>query len=86
MKPNVIYEPRYRTIISRLVSARKNSGLTQDELALRLGINQPELSRIETCSRQIDLIEFLDWIKATGSEELAPILIALEGQHGEHIG
>jgi transcriptional regulator with XRE-family HTH domain len=78
MKPNVIYTPRYRTIISRLVAARKNSDLTQDELASILGINQPELSRIETCSRQIDLIEFLDWIKATGSAELLPIVAALE--------
>jgi transcriptional regulator with XRE-family HTH domain len=78
MKPNVIYTPRYRTIISRLVAARKDSGLTQDELAQILGINQPELSRIETCSRQIDLIEFLDWIKATESAELAPIAAAME--------
>jgi transcriptional regulator with XRE-family HTH domain len=85
MKPNVIYEQRYRSIISRLVAARKNAGLTQDELALSLGINQPELSRIETCSRQIDLIEFLDWIKATGSAELAPVLVAMEGANGEHL-
>jgi transcriptional regulator with XRE-family HTH domain len=79
MKPNIIYEPRYQAIIARLVGARKDIGLTQEELADRLGINQPELSRIETCQRQIDLLELLDWIRVTGTEELKCVLAALEG-------
>ena len=79
MKPNIIYEPRYRAIIARLVKARKDVGFTQDELAEKLGINQPELSRIETCQRQIDLIELLDWIRATEAEELKCVSRALEG-------
>ena len=78
MKANIIYDPRYKAIISRLVQARKSAGLTQEELARKLGLQQPELSRIEKLDRQIDLIEFLDWIKATGIAEFAVIAKALE--------
>jgi transcriptional regulator with XRE-family HTH domain len=79
MKPNIIYEPRYTAIIARLVNARKDVGLNQEELACKLGINQPELSRIETCQRQISILELLDWIRATNAADLKCVLKALEG-------
>lgn len=78
MKPNIIYDARYRAIIARLVKARKDAGFTQDELAAKLGLNQPELSRIENYDRQIDILELLDWIKVTGAEGLAVVPAALE--------
>jgi transcriptional regulator with XRE-family HTH domain len=79
MKPNIIYEPRYQAIISRLVVARKAVGYTQEELARRIGLDQPELSRIENCQRQIDLLELLDWIRITEAADLACVVGALEG-------
>ena len=79
MKPNIIYEDRYRSIIARLAKARQDAGLTQAELAEKLGLNQPEISRIEKLDRQIDLLEFLDWIQATNDKDLATVLATLEG-------
>jgi transcriptional regulator with XRE-family HTH domain len=78
MKQAMIYNDRYRAIIARLVKARTAAGLTQEELALQLGINQPEVSRIENFERQLTLIEMLDWIQATDAGELDCIVKALE--------
>jgi transcriptional regulator with XRE-family HTH domain len=81
MKPNIIYEARYQAIISRLVKARKEVGYTQEELAAKMGLDQPELSRIESCQRQIDLVELLDWIRITRAADLACVVEALEGSN-----
>jgi transcriptional regulator with XRE-family HTH domain len=40
-------EPEYNTI-QAIIDARKNSNLTQKELAERTGINQSDISKIET--------------------------------------
>ncbi len=40
-------EPEYDTI-QAIIDARKNSNLTQKELAERTGINQSDISKIET--------------------------------------
>ncbi len=81
MKSNIIYQQRYKAIIARLVKARKEVGLSQEELANKLGIKQPELSRIEICQRRIDVVELLDWIRATGAEDLKCVITALEGSN-----
>ncbi|MGE0294808.1 MAG: helix-turn-helix domain-containing protein [Hyphomonadaceae bacterium] len=41
-----------------LVAARKKAGVTQDELADRLGKPQPFVSKVERGVRRIDVIEF----------------------------
>lgn len=78
MKQAMIYNDRYRAIIARLVEARTAAGLTQEELALQLDINQPDVSRIEHYDRQLSLIEMLDWIQATDAKDLDCIVKALE--------
>jgi len=78
MKQAIIYNDRYRAIIARLVKARTAAGLTQEELAIQLGINQPEISRIENFDRELGLIEMLDWIHATDAQDLDCIVKALE--------
>jgi predicted transcriptional regulator len=83
MKQAMIYNDRYRAIIARLVKARTVTGLTQEELALQLGINQPDVSRIENFDRQLTLIEMLDWIQATDAQDLDCIVKALEDTNAQ---
>ena len=47
----------YRAFLDRLVSARLDAGLTQDEVAQRLHIPQSQVSRMETGERRVDIIE-----------------------------
>ena len=44
-------------MIARLRAKREEKGVTQMQLAEKLGVNQTFVSRIETCDRRLDLIE-----------------------------
>lgn len=58
--------PRYRALIERLTDERKRQGITQEELARRLGLHKQFVSRIELGERRLDVIEFLDYSEALG--------------------
>ncbi|MBU2595573.1 helix-turn-helix transcriptional regulator [Patescibacteria group bacterium] len=54
---SVIYTKKHKRIIKRLIQARKKSGLTQKEVAKKLGRSQSYVSKIESGQRIIDVIE-----------------------------
>jgi transcriptional regulator with XRE-family HTH domain len=47
-----------------LVEARTNAGVTQAELAKRIGWQQTDISKVERGERRLDLIEFLQFTEA----------------------
>lgn len=51
---------RHARLIELVVRAREAAGLTQAEVAGRLGRHQPFVSNIESGERRIDLVELLD--------------------------
>jgi transcriptional regulator with XRE-family HTH domain len=53
----------YRLFRRRLVAARKEAGLTQDEVAKLLRWPQSRLSNVETGERRIDVIELAQLAK-----------------------
>lgn len=55
---------RHRALCAALVDARKQAGLSQHELALRLKTSQTIIARIEIGERRIDVIEFIDLARA----------------------
>lgn len=63
MAKSVHSEP-YRLLLQMLVDARIRSGLTQAELATRLGRPQPFISFVERGERRVDVIEFYAIMKA----------------------
>lgn len=52
-----IHKEEYRLLIKALVRARKAAGLTQEEVADKLGVHQSFISKIESCQRRIDVLE-----------------------------
>ncbi|MBN6820795.1 MULTISPECIES: helix-turn-helix domain-containing protein [Methylobacterium] len=58
--PKTLRSARHRRLIELLVEARERSGLTQSELASRLGRYQSVVAAIEGGGRRIDLVEFLE--------------------------
>jgi len=58
--PKSVFSPRYRRFRELLIQARKDAGLTQNELADRLNRPQSFVSKYENGERRLDLIEFLD--------------------------
>ena len=64
--PASIYHPRYQAMRSALVEARKVAGLTQAEMAQRLGVGQSYVSKIERGESYVDVFTFVDWCAACG--------------------
>lgn len=55
---NAQYTAEYRRFRKLLIFARKNAGLTQQQLADRLGKPQSYIAKIEGGERRIDVLEF----------------------------
>lgn len=53
-------------MVSVLVVARGNAGMTQHDLAGRLGVSQSMVAKIESRQRNVSLLEFLAIAKAIG--------------------
>ncbi len=51
-----------------LVRTRRDAGLTQVELAKRLGRPQSFVSKVECGERRLDVVEFLDVSHALGAD------------------
>lgn len=56
-KSNFTYT--YKLIIERLKAARAKSGLTQIDVATKLGTTQSFVSKIENGERRLDVVEML---------------------------
>lgn len=51
---------RHKALIAILVDKREASGLTQMELAAKLGEYQSFVARLESGQRRVDVVEFLE--------------------------
>ena len=51
---------RHKALISYLIEARERAGLTQTELAEKLGEYQSFVARLESGQRRVDVVELLE--------------------------
>ena len=63
-----IWDEEYRKLIDALKTARKTAGLTQQDVADRLGRPQSFVAKVEGCERRLDVVEFLHLCRAIGAE------------------
>lgn len=61
------FTPAYTALRERLVSLRRRAGMTQRELADRVGRERSFVARIEQGERRIDLVEFVWVCEACGA-------------------
>ena len=61
---------RHRRLMSALVDVRTKVGITQRELAKRLGRAHSYVSRIEKGDRRLDVPEFIQWCELLGTDPL----------------
>ena len=57
-----IYTPPYELVVVKLKQARLNAGLSQEDLADRIGRTQLWVSRTERGDRRVDLLEWLEYL------------------------
>ncbi len=74
-----IYNERYQRLINALVKVRKNSGLTQQQVAERLSKPQSYIAKIEKLERKLDVLEFVDLCDVIGADRVE-MLRAVDNQ------
>lgn len=57
---------RHKALIALLVEKRQMAGMTQAELAARLGAYQSFIARLESGQRRVDVVEFLELAELLG--------------------
>jgi len=63
-----VFTAKYERFRKRLVTGRKSKGLTQMQVAERLGKPQSFVSKYERGERRLDVVEFLEVAKAIGTD------------------
>ena len=63
-----IHTAQYRTLVAMLRAARTKAGLTQTEVARRLGKPQSYVAKYEAGERRLDVIELLGLLTVLGQE------------------
>ncbi len=71
---------RYALLREALIAARRENGLTQSEVAERLGKAQSFVSKYESGERRLDVIEFIEVCQIL-SIKPATIIRKLESEH-----
>ena len=57
---------RHKALVELLIRKREAAGMTQADLAARLGEYQSFVARLESGQRRIDVVEFLELADAVG--------------------
>ncbi|EGK72102.1 hypothetical protein METUNv1_01574 [Methyloversatilis universalis FAM5] len=61
-----IYSMQYKLFLDLLREARESGGLTQEDVASKLGVTQSFVSKCERGERRLDIIEARAWCIALG--------------------
>lgn len=71
---------RHKALISLLIEAREKAGLTQTELAEKIGEYQSFVARLESGQRRVDVVEFLELAEVLGFDgcEILQSLMAIK--------
>ncbi|ONU48819.1 helix-turn-helix domain-containing protein [Burkholderia cenocepacia] len=63
----MIYSQRYAAVRKVLRNVRREAGLTQVQLADKLGRGQSYVSKVERGEQYLDVLEFIEWCEACGT-------------------
>lgn len=75
-----IYNSEYQNLINKLRALRLKKRWTQTQLALKLGVDQTIISKIETCERRLDVIELKNICSAL-NEPFVDFIASLQDKH-----
>lgn len=68
--PGRLHDSDYAVFIRHLAQARQEQGVTQVDLAGKLGRPQPYISKIERLERRLDIGEWVGIIRALGLDPI----------------
>ena len=80
---SITYPTSYKHFLRELRDARKQTGLTQEQLAEALGQRQTYVSKCECGDRRLDVVELRAWVIALGGD-LSAFVTALDDRISRH--
>ena len=66
--PKSVHSEQYQRFCELIAEARKKSALTQADVAIKLGRPQSYVSKYENGERRLDVVEFLEIMRALEAE------------------
>ena len=73
---NSLFPDLYNRILARLVEARKKAGVTQTQLAVKLGRPQSFVAKYEGRERRLDVAEYIAIARALGADPYRLLRVA----------
>ncbi len=70
--------PLYVRLREVLAEKRQAAGLSQTDLAVRLSKPQSYVSKVESGERGLDVVEFVDFVRAIDADPVRVLKLALE--------
>ena len=70
---------RHKTLMAALMTARERAGLSQRELAKRLGRAHSFVGKIESGERQLNVLEFCEYADLLGADPAELLRSAVKG-------
>ena len=61
-----LHSEAWKRLLSGLIAAREDAGVTQIELGQRLNRTQSFISKVERGERRLDVVEFCEWARLLG--------------------
>lgn len=81
--PKTIFGADHQHLVKVLAEARREAGLTQAQLAERVGKDQTLISIIERAQRRVDVVEFVALAKALKADPAALFAKVSNGVSGK---
>lgn len=76
--PKSVFTDAHASVVEYLVALRKDQGVSQVELARRLGRPQQFVSAVEQSIRRLDVVEFYAYVVALGGDPIGAIGLIYE--------
>jgi transcriptional regulator with XRE-family HTH domain len=73
-----VTSPSYAVVVQVLKDAREAAGLSQAELAKRLGKPPSYVAKVELRERRVDIVEFVEFLGAADASTLDAFTIVLD--------
>jgi transcriptional regulator with XRE-family HTH domain len=77
-----VHTKEYKALRAELRAIREKAGLSQRDLAAKLGVPHSWVAKVEAGERRIDVIE-LDWFAAACGEDAARLISRLNTADGK---
>ena len=75
-----LHSPQHEAFCDLLVAARRNAGLTQQDVAKRLKRPQSFVAKYEGGERRLDVLEFIDIARAVETDPVKILRAVLKDQ------